>query len=118
MATYTTTHDADSGVTLVVVDGDIELGELKAYAESADYARRGDKVCCDLRRSTVSGVSTEQTIQFTRKVKHLNRPGIWGAFVVNKSVDVGMLNIFKFYTEQLHYDATLEIFTDFEKALA
>ncbi len=117
MAIYTTTHDTDIGVTRIVVEGDIQLDELKAYAESADFVARCSKICCDLTASTVSSVSTEQLIQSTRKVRHLNHPGNKGAFVVSKSVNVGMLNIFKAYTEQLQYDATLEIFTEFDKAM-
>lgn len=117
MAIYTTALDPATGVTHIAVDGDMLADDLKAYMESGEFARRCNKVFCDLTNTTFSNISTEEVINLARNVQHLSRPGIKAAYLVNKSVDMGILNIFKVYAEQLRYQATLEIFTNREKSM-
>lgn len=117
MATYTTTLDTTTGITHIAVDGSMSAADLKQYLQSTDYASRSDKVCADLTHSTFSAITQPDMLQLAKEVQHLSRPGMRGAAVVNKSVDVGIVNAFKVYAEFLNYQVTMEIFQDKDAAI-
>lgn len=116
MAEYKITHDETHQVTLIVVDGAVAAEELKVIMQSREYQDRKRLALYDLRNSTFSNISTERLIAMARALKPQLRPGACAAFAVRTGVDIGLTNIFKVYSEQLHYDIQLEIFTDYEKA--
>lgn len=117
MATYSIRQDSENGVTYIEVDGSIQPTDLKAFMQSDPFVRRSNNIFCDITRATFSNISTPELIKLVRELKPLTRAGVRGAYIVRKGVDVGMVNMFKVYAEQLQYQPVMETFTDKERAL-
>lgn len=117
MATYQTIFDESTGVTHIVVSGEILADEWLAFMQSEEFQKRRDRLFCDMTDATLSAIETRELIRLVREVKPLVRAGIRAAYLLKKGVDFGIANMFKVYSDQLQYTVALEPFTDRDFAL-
>ena len=116
MASFKRKIDQAAQFTVVKISGDIEPGEILAWAEQSGHDQRTRLVLWDLTNSTWSGIPTNLLMQNFSTAQKYVKPGYRTAFVVNSEVDYGLGRIIENMMEAAEFTADYRPFLSLEKA--